>query len=135
MDYFVESDSALEFAFININETLDYVYRDFYNRFKGYNFPAMIVVNNDRIFLGILTEKDLQKCLAANQGVEQKSIQLKDFYNPNCKRITYQEFADHKKNNMNPFENLPSNIRAPLETPFTRQKKMIKYKHETERIF
>jgi hypothetical protein len=25
--------------------------------------------------------------------------------------------------------------RAPLETPFTRQKKMIKYKHETERIF
>jgi hypothetical protein len=26
-------------------------------------------------------------------------------------------------------------IRAPLETPFTRQKKMIKYKHETERIF
>jgi hypothetical protein len=45
-----------------------------------------------------------------------------------CKYIGRYEIWEYRKQE----ENV---LRAPLETPFTRQKKMIKYKHETERIF
>jgi hypothetical protein len=110
MQYFVESDSTLEHAYINLDETLDYAQNDFYNRFEAYNFPTMLVVDNDFSFFGIMTEKDLQKAIANNPNADRSAIKVKDFCNHNCKRIMGFELENHKKNNTDPFENLPPSM-------------------------
>jgi MoaA/NifB/PqqE/SkfB family radical SAM enzyme len=75
------------------------------------DLPALLVASEDYQFYGIMTEKDIEKYYVMNPDANMNTVTVEHVYNKNPKYIiTEQELECHKKQNTDPFDNLPPSV-------------------------
>jgi MoaA/NifB/PqqE/SkfB family radical SAM enzyme len=96
------TSAAVVFAYDNFLKVKNHF--DYQN--KEYKYPALIVVDEDRRLLGILTEKDINQ-IEKRTDIDPKTTHAIDVCNKNPKFISMAELELHRENNTDPFEGLP----------------------------
>ena len=97
--------AAIVFACDNFKSIRD----RFYKQKKTFNYPALVVVDENMHLLGILTEKDII-VIEKRTDINSDAVRAVDVCNKNAKYISEAELKIHKQNNTDPFEGLPASM-------------------------
>jgi FkbM family methyltransferase len=113
MKYILEHSIKISPNLSNIvvlaNNSFKNIRNIFFAQKKIFNYPALVVVDDNRCLLGIFTEKDINR-IEERDDIDMDTVHAIDVCNRTAKFISMEELELHKQNDTDPFKDLPPSM-------------------------